>query len=128
MADYSHDLRRRVLAGEEPAWLVRHPRRPYLVNLIRATPYWIDQRQIRVIKKEAKRRTLRDGVYQVADHIVPLTHKLVCGLNVPWNLRIITQTENARRSNRWWEWTDDLFSEPEQLSLPLMGRGSSAQT
>lgn len=109
------------MAGEEPAWLTCHPRRPYLVNITRATPYWVDQRQIRAIKKEAKRRTLRDGVYQVADHIVPLTHKLVCGLNVPWNLRIITHAENAQRSNRWWEFTGDLFTEPEQLRLPLNG-------
>jgi hypothetical protein len=119
MADYSHDLRRRVLAGNEPQWLARHPRRLYLVNIIRATPYWVDQREIRAIKREAKRRTARDGVYQVADHIVPLTHKLVCGLNVPWNLRIVTFAENAKRSNRWWEYTPDMFSEPEQLEFRL---------
>jgi hypothetical protein len=30
MPDYNHELRRRVLAEDEPAWLARHPRRPYL--------------------------------------------------------------------------------------------------
>jgi hypothetical protein len=119
---YANGTRRRLLAGDEPRWLAKHPRRAYLVKLILATPEWVDRRALRAVAKEAKRRTLR-AVNQryVSDHIVPLTHKLVCGLNVPWNLRVITWEENARRSNAWWEFTEDMFQEPEQLSLRLMG-------
>lgn len=123
----SNDLRRRVLAGEEPAWLRCHPRRPYLVNLIRATPYWVDRLALKRIH-DSTRRVRLAGTHVVVDHIVPLTHHDVCGLNVPWNLRIISYVENASRSNRWWEFTEDLFTEPEQLRLPLMGHGSSTQT
>lgn len=116
----SRETRARVLAGDEPAWLQRHPRRIYLVNLIRATPDWVDRKALCVIYGAARRIRL-GGTYVVTDHIVPLTHHDVCGLNVPWNLRIISGAENAARSNRWWEWTPDLFTEPQQLELQLMG-------
>lgn len=110
-------LRALVLRGQEPLWLTRHSRRKYLINLYLSTPDWVDRKIIGAMKREARRRSKRDGVLWVVDHIVPITHPHVCGLTVPWNLRIITAKENAGRSNRWWEWTSDLFDLPEQLRL-----------
>lgn len=114
---YSRILRRRLLAGDEPEWLQRHPRRRYIRQTILATPEWADRKALHRIHLEARRRTATRGSPYVRDHIVPLTHYAVCGLNVPWNLRIIPFLENAQRSNRWWEYTPDLFAEPEQLCL-----------
>jgi hypothetical protein len=110
-------LRARILAGDEPAWLRRHTRRVYIINLALSTPVWVDRASINRLKREAVRKSRVYHTKYCVDHIVPVTHKLVCGLTVPWNLRIITRAENAKRSNRWWEWTEDLFDFPEQLRL-----------
>jgi 5-methylcytosine-specific restriction endonuclease McrA len=41
------------------------------------------------------------GIQYEVDHIIPLNHELVCGLNIPENLQIITQEENRKKSNKW---------------------------
>jgi hypothetical protein len=107
--NYSIATRRRILANDEPAWITNHKRAKYVRNLIVATPEWADRKKMRLIYAHAKRWG------KVVDHIVPITHPLVCGLNVPDNLRAIPSLENAQRSNRWRDWTDDMFQFPEQL-------------
>jgi 5-methylcytosine-specific restriction endonuclease McrA len=34
------------------------------------------------------------------DHIYPINSPVVCGLHVPWNLRVITREENAKKTNK----------------------------
>ena len=49
---------------------------------------------------QARRLTKITGERYVVDHIVPLRGDEVCGLHVPWNLRVITQEENLKKSNK----------------------------
>lgn len=68
-----------------------------------ATPEWLtkDQKKtIRALYMHAQAMTQTTGEQYVVDHIVPLRSELVCGLHVPWNLRVITQEENLKKSNK----------------------------
>ena len=68
-----------------------------------ATPQWLTKEQKTAMKKlyiEAQRVTKLTGERYVVDHIVPLISEEVCGLHVPWNLRVITQDENLVKSNK----------------------------
>jgi 5-methylcytosine-specific restriction endonuclease McrA len=68
-----------------------------------ATPKWLTQEQrmsMRQLYIQARRLTEVTGERYVVDHIVPLRSHEVCGLHVPWNLRVITQEENLKKSNK----------------------------
>jgi len=49
---------------------------------------------------KAQELTKIAGQRYVVDHIIPLISEAVCGLHVPWNLRVITQEENLKKSNK----------------------------
>ena len=70
---------------------------------LQRTPKWLTVDQFKEIEsfyslaKELEKQN--DTKYHV-DHIVPLQGKTVSGLHVPWNLRVITATENISKSNK----------------------------
>lgn len=104
-------LRARTLAGNEPAWLLVHPRASYVRAAVLATPPWCSAAMLRSVS--ARRRP-----GEVLDHIVPLVHPSVCGLNVPWNLQPLPRLANAAKSNGWHP--DQVEIEfPKQLRLML---------
>jgi hypothetical protein len=69
-------------------------------SLLMACPSWVDWKALQAIYREAVRITLQTGIQHDVDHIVPLQSKTVCGLHVPWNMQILTHSENARKGNR----------------------------
>lgn len=67
-----------------------------------ATLPWLSRKhksEIRELYKMAITMTQTTGEQYVVDHIYPLRSDVVCGLHVPWNLRVVTQAENLRKSN-----------------------------
>lgn len=68
-----------------------------------ATPPWLTRKQktqIRQLYQIAITSTQTTGEQYVVDHIYPLRSEFICGLHVPWNLRVITREENHAKSNQ----------------------------
>lgn len=63
---------------------------------LQATPAWASLEHIEQVYAQAK------AVGKVADHIIPLRSKRVCGLHVPANLQLLTRAENSAKGNRYW--------------------------
>ena len=65
-------------------------------SIKKATPSWVDIYDSKCIYEEA-------SYFQMhVDHIVPINSDIVCGLNVPWNLQLLSMSENCSKGNRWW--------------------------
>jgi hypothetical protein len=67
----------------------------------RAMPPWVDTKDLVPIYEQARRLSDIIGTDYAVDHIVPITHDLVCGLHVPWNLQIIPAWQNFTKSNKF---------------------------
>ena len=68
-----------------------------------ATPNWlsaIERARIQEFYDVAAAKTMQTGVQYHVDHIHPLKGDGYNGLHVPWNLQVITSTENARKNNK----------------------------
>jgi 5-methylcytosine-specific restriction endonuclease McrA len=101
-------VRPKLLSGSPPAWLLKHPRRAYIEQVILATPPWVNHKEMLLLHKAKIQMTEITRIEHVLDHIIPLKHPMVCGLNVPWNLQILTRAQNAAKSNNW---------SPDQMEL-----------
>lgn len=67
---------------------------------LQATPSWVNHDELLKIYQLREQVQKATGVEHHVDHIVPLISPVVCGLHVPWNLRVIDGIENRRKSNK----------------------------
>ena len=68
-----------------------------------AAPAWLTPEQwaeMEAFYVEARRLTAETGVLHTVDHIWPIKGRTSCGLHVPWNLQILTGTENDKKGNK----------------------------
>lgn len=49
----------------------------------------------------ARAKTTETGIPHEVDHIIPLKGRNICGLHVPWNLRVVTGEQNKRKRNSY---------------------------
>lgn len=86
-----------------------HAKRKSLIK--NATPSWVNLSEIEKIYKEAVIKSEKTGIKYHVDHIMPIKHKLFCGLHVPWNLQILEASENCSKRN---------FVDPAMLGIAGM--------
>lgn len=68
-----------------------------------ATPKWLTKDHLELIKMKhqlARYLTEVTGIKWVTDHIIPIRGKNVRGLHVPWNIRVISHSENCSKGER----------------------------
>ena len=92
-------------AKNRPAYFCYKTQKRHAAKLQR-TPAWLSEEQLKEIQVEYELSAWCSqvmGVKYNVDHIVPLQGKTVCGLHVPWNLRVIPASDNFRKSNKFHE-------------------------
>ncbi len=70
---------------------------------LHAMPAWLTSFEIQEMENiylESSTLSKVTGILHHVDHIFPLLGNDSCGLHVPWNLRVITATENITKGNR----------------------------
>lgn len=87
---------------------------------IGATPKWLSKeqkKQIANIYEMARKTSFLAGFKCHVDHIVPIKGKLVCGLHVPWNLRVVSQSYNSKKFNKL---DDGILFTPSSINSVLI--------
>lgn len=85
---------------EENSERILIPKRMHKQLKREGTPPWVDRSVIAEFYREARRRTIATGILHHVDHIHPIQGKGFIGLTVPWNLQILTATDNISKGNR----------------------------
>ena len=100
--EYSgHNLRllRKYLRNPNEVFFDHRSRKRKSLN--DATPKWADHDEIRYMYKECLRLSDEMGMELEVDHIIPLKGRNVCGLHVPYNLKVVSHSLNRIKANKF---------------------------
>lgn len=80
-------------------------KKAYKAAKLKSCPPWVRndsnlRAQMDEIYERAYTASVETGTPHHVDHIIPLRGKSVSGLHVPWNLQILTASENCSKSNK----------------------------
>lgn len=81
---------------------VLHQAASYRSRKRNAQPPWLTQESLDEIKniyRVSAKVTKATGKPHDVDHIIPLRGKNICGLHVPWNLRVLPASMNRSKGN-----------------------------
>ena len=96
----SRELRKLHYSLNKAYYLANATRRK--ASKLQRTPTWLtddDKEQMRLVYAISKRVSEETGTAYHVDHLVPLQGELVSGLHVPWNLQLLTASDNIAKSN-----------------------------
>lgn len=83
---------------KKPEYIAANSKRKAL--LLGRRPVWADDVAIKAMYALAALKSAVTGIPHHVDHIYPLRGRLVCGLHVAENLRVITARENLEKGNK----------------------------
>lgn len=75
----------------------------YYASKKNRTPPWLTKEhfiQIEEFYRLAEKLTKETGIRHSVDHIMPMQGLTSSGLHVPWNLQVLTASENSKKGNR----------------------------
>lgn len=110
--ELDHEFRVRYMRKQREStakWRLENPHKKRASDAKRratkrnAQPAWLTPEQLAQMEAiYAEAREVEDllGCKMHVDHIYPLQHKEMCGLHVPWNLQILTASQNVVKHNR----------------------------
>lgn len=71
-------------------------------RLMAAIPVWANLDVVRQFYEAARICSRSTGQVWHVDHVVPLKHRLVCGLHCEFNLQLLPMRDNVAKGNRYW--------------------------
>ena len=103
-ADHAQAKKRQLIQQKtNPAKYAANAAKHRAIKLKR-TPVWVDSEDLWLIKQAYELAALRTKVFGFkwhVDHVIPLQGKLVSGLHVPTNLRVIPAFDNMSKHNQF---------------------------
>ena len=81
---------------------------------LQARPPWVNgalEAAINILYARRDQIITTSGVVHAVDHFFPLRHREFSGLDVPWNLRVITAKQNGAKNNK----RPDVFYSPREF-------------